>query len=115
MKGREILLTGMLVALVAVILPFASHPAYADANGRIEALVPSESGSLETGGGESPLWLMQPFEGTYDTGHIERLLPSESYVSPEIGAGETNRVLLSPSRMVHDNGRIELLLPSDDQ
>jgi hypothetical protein len=115
MNGIKILLTGIMVAVVAVLLPFAAHPAYGDFNGHIQALVPSESGNVETGGGESPAWLTQPFEGTYDTGHLEQLLPSESFVGAETGAGESGRILLAPAKLEHDTGKIELLLPSDDQ
>jgi hypothetical protein len=113
MKGIELLLIGVMVALVAVTLPVVSQTVYAADIGYIEKLVPAESAEIVTGGGETAWVLMEPLERGHDTAYIEKLLPAESFVEAKIGAGETARVLLAPSERGHDTGRIELLLPAE--
>jgi hypothetical protein len=113
MKAIEILLTGVMVALVAVLLPFASHPVYAADIGHIDALIPAESAELETGAGETFLVTFEPVARGDDTGRIEALLPAESYVAEEMGAGEGAWVLIKPLERGNDTGRIEALLPAE--
>lgn len=113
MKGIKILLTGVMVALVAVMLPCALQPAYAAEYGYGVADVPAESAEIELGGGEAAWVLMEPVERGHDTAHIEKLLPAESFAEAEMGAGETIWVLLVPPERVHDTGRIEALLPAE--
>ena len=78
MKGREVLLIAVMVALVVVALPLVSQKAYAADTGRIELLVPAESAIVETGGGEIPWMPLESFAFGNDTGRVERLLPAES-------------------------------------
>ena len=113
----EVLLTGLMAALLAVTLPVSTRTAYAFDTGHIERLIPAESMEVETGGGEAPWVEYQPsFVLSNDAGYIERLLPAEPQVSEEaMGGGESRRIeYAEPLKFSHDAGHIERLLPADD-
>jgi hypothetical protein len=114
MKGIEVLLIAVMVALVVVAVPLVSQKAYAADYGRIELLVPAESGTVETGGGETPWMPLKSFAFGNDTGRIELLLAAESQeVEVTVGGGETPYEKLAPVKMGHDAGYIERLLPAE--
>jgi hypothetical protein len=112
MKAIKIALAGATLALVAVMLPYASHPVAADV-GHIATLVPAESAALETGAGEPFVATFEPLVRSNDTERIEALLPAESYGEVGIGAGEGSWVLMEPLERGHDTGKIEALLPAE--
>ncbi len=111
-RGIELLLTGAVAALIAVMVPLVSQTAYAADVGYIERLVPAESQEVEVGGGETPWASIEPFVRGNDTGRIGQLLPAESQ-EVEVGGGETPPVSMEPFTRGHDTGKIELLLPAE--
>jgi len=116
-RAIQVLLTGIIAALVAVTLPVLTRTAYAVDTGHIERVIPAESMEVETGGGETPFVENGPsFELSNNTVYIERLLPAESQGSEEaMGGGESNWMDYSkPLEFSHDASRIERLLPADD-
>ena len=114
MKGTELLVIGVILVLVAVLVPGVSQTVYAADNYLdIERLVPADTQEVEAGAGEAFIGPMAPTAFSDDTAKIELLLPAGSAEIVETGAGETLWVPIKPEAFSHDTSRIDRLLPAD--
>ncbi len=114
MKGTELLMIGVVLVLVAALVPGVSQAVYAAGNYvDIERLVPSDTQEVEAGASEAFIGLMAPTAFCNDTARIELLLPAGSAEIVEIGAGETPWVSMKPAEFSHGTSRIDRLLPAE--
>ncbi len=120
MTELRLVFIGMMVALVAGMLPFAMRPAYAITFGndphRLEALQPAETAPVDmgTGAGEGVRVPMKPFTFGNDSRRLEALQPAETAPADMgTGAGEGTHLSMKPLTLGHDTTKLEFLAPSE--